>query len=147
MQNADEECVRVTWSPNGANLVLSKGCWTRSLVVHSASGRKEHDFGSFYYGFAFWSPDGQYLVVKTCEGSHSQPAIEYTVYEVSSWEELCVVGSGDGMIGCAINRECRLPLQGNRSLSLTGDNWHPRITVLVCDGPGDCLPVDQEPGR
>lgn len=147
-QHSNEECVKITWSPNGAHLVLSTGCWGwRRIVVYSASGRKEYDVGSFYYSFAFWSPDDQYLIAKTCEGSHAQPAIEYTVYGVDSWEEICVVGSGDGMIGCSINHECRLPLQGDRSLLLTGDNRQPRITILLCDGQDDCLPLDQEPGR
>jgi len=134
-------CTKIDWSPNQTQFILGSGCAEMDsidLSVYSIDGTILYRLPSSWFGSAFWSPDGQYVAVTTCVGSHSENAYVYSIFDASSWNKLCTVGSGSGMICPKFDRTCSLPLKDRRTWFFTGHPMGAQIDISICDSVENC---------
>ncbi len=137
-------CTKSYWSPDQTQFVLRSGCPSLDLIdltVYSLDGTMLYKLPSHYEGDWFWSPDGSYVAVTTCVGTHTDVARVYTVFDTSSWKKLCTAGSGAGLICADFDRTCSLPLKGGRTWLLSGstDFFSTQLYTSSCDNAGNCV--------
>jgi hypothetical protein len=139
----NRRCTESDWSPDQTQFILRSGCPTldsNDLTVYSIDGTMLFELPSYFTGDAFWSPDGRYVAVTTCVGTHTDIARVYTIYDASSWKKLCTAGSGAGLICANFDRTCNLPLKDGRTWLLSGSGYgSTRLHMTICDNAGNCL--------
>ncbi len=130
------------WSPDGTQFLCvenhSGEITTASFVVFDVNGRKK--FSDTY--LPSWSPDGRYLSVMTCTGSHTEPASGETIYDAYSGEKICSVVAGSYMACSGDKSECKVPLIDGRIWQLKGrSKSNDNIDSFICDQKTGCLPA------
>ncbi len=136
-----QQCTEIDWSPNQTQFIFSNRCakWeTFDLSVYSIDGTIQYGLPSSFVN-AFWSPDGQYVAVATCQGSHAENAYVFSIFDASSGNKLCTVGSGSPIICPNFDRTCHLPLKDGRTWIFTGHlGMGAQIDISICDNVGNC---------
>jgi hypothetical protein len=140
----------LSWSPDGTQFVYFRGIVaTGSFTVLRADGSEELFLGEFYKTYAFWSPHGRYLIVKTFTGSHTAPTSGYTAYDASSWQTVCRVAScqhcnyPESLIG-DLGGRCELLVGDNHTLVLRGYWGQSQVGIMLCDLQGACIGYPDE---
>lgn len=145
-----ESCPHFRWSPDGTQFVYYQTGWVYGTlydsIVFRADGSTEHNLGLL--SRPIWSPDGHYLVGRSCQQGRGVNGIVYTVYDAHSWEDVCRVGwsnpmgiCGDKGVGSSPN-QCILPLADGRIWLLTvPEQTAPSsydLISLACNSQEDC---------